>query len=86
MEMKVDRQNLTNREDMKDCLKDCLKDIREPNCVSNYIFHDQDSRCSLIKYAAGFHFTQTHMRSIVYQPQRVISMTWKLLIDNLRLP
>ena len=46
-------------------MKDVLKDIREPNCVSNYIFHDQDSFCGLILYAARFHFEDRKSKTAI---------------------
>ena len=46
-------------------MKDFLKDIREPNYVSNYIFHDQDSFCSLILYAARSHFVDRKSKTTI---------------------
>ena len=46
-------------------MKGVLKDTREPNCVSNYIFHDQDSFCNLILYAAGFHFVDRKNKKVI---------------------
>ena len=46
-------------------MKDFLKDIRELNCVSNYIFHDQDSFCSLMLYAARFHFEDRKSKTVI---------------------
>ena len=45
--MKVDQRSETNLSNAKDF----LKGKREPNCVSNYIFHDQDIVYSLRQHA-----------------------------------
>ena len=49
---------------------DFLRGIRELNCVSNYIFHDQDSVCSLILYAARFRFID-RMSKMVIQKETI---------------
>ena len=46
-------------------MKDLLKDIREPNCVSSYISHDQDSFYSSILYAARFRFEDRKRKTAI---------------------
>ena len=46
-------------------MKDFLKDTRGPNCVSNNVFHDQDSICGLILYTARFYFVDRKSKTAI---------------------
>ena len=49
---------------------DFLRGIRELNRVSNYTFHDRDSVCSSILYAARFRFVD-RMSKMVIQKETI---------------
>ena len=45
-------------------MKNFLKDTRELNRASNCIVHGRDSFCSLILYAAKFHFVNRKSKMV----------------------